>query len=121
MKTLFTLLIITIAAVAQAQSPVEHRVWIDAQEHDHMLTIKGKFANDGAQDARFRYELVTIKQGKSGRSSSTQAGSFQAPAGEEVSLSNVSVNVSSEDTYVIELKIFQGDTVYLHDELEYQG
>ena len=118
MKTLFILLIVTLTTIVQAAPPSEHRAWIEAQEDSHMLTIKGKFANDGSQEASFRYELVTIKQGRSGSSRSTQAGRFVAPAHQEVSLSNVSVNVGSEDTYVIELKIFQNHTVLLRDKLE---
>ena len=121
MKTLFTLIALSIATLTYAQSTAEHRVWIDAQQTNDMLTVKGKFANDSGQDANFRYELITTRQGKSGSTSSKQAGGFVAPAHQEVSLSNVSVNVSSEDTYVIELKIFRGDTVYLHDEIEHQG
>ena len=121
MKTLLTLLTLTLTTLVQAQTIPDHRAWIEANQQDDMLTIQGKFANDTEQDATFRYELITTKQGKSGRSSSTQAGSFAAPAQEEVSLSNTSINVTKEDTYVIELKIFQGNTVYLHDKTEYQG
>ena len=121
MKTLLTILVLSLATVAHAQSTEEHRAWIDAQQQNDMLTIRGKFANDSPRGASFRYELVTTKQGKSGSSSSTQVGSFAAPAGEEVSLSNTSINITPEDTYAIELKIFQGNTVYLHDKIEYQG
>ena len=119
--TLFTLIALFFTTLTFAQSPPEHRAWIEAQQKDDILTIQGKFANDASQDASFRYELTTSKQGKSGSSRSTQGGSFAVPAHQEVSVSNVSVNVSSEDTYVIELKIFQGDTVYIHDKIEYQG
>lgn len=127
MKTLLTLLIISLATSVSAQiaaalqSTAEHRAWIDADQKDDILIIQGKFANDSQQTESFRYELVTTKQGRSGSSSSTQAGSFEASAGEEVSLSNVSVNVSAEDTYLIELKVYRGDTVYLDDKIEYQG
>ena len=118
MKTFLTLFLTTFFL---AQSAPEHRAWIDAKQTDDMLTIRGKFANDSEQDATFRYELVTIKQGPSGSSSSTQAGSFAAPAQDEVSLSNVSINVTPADLYVIELKIFQADSVYLRDKIEHQG
>ena len=118
MKTLFILFLLFATGLTYAQSTSDYRAWIEAQEDSHMLTIKGKFANDGSQEASFRYELVTIKQGRSGSSRSTQAGRFVAPAHQEVSLSNVSVNVGSEDTYVIELKIFQNHTVLLRDKLE---
>ncbi len=118
MKTLFILFIATFFI---SQTTPEHRAWIDASQTDDMLTVRGKFANDSEQDATFRYELLTTKQGTSGSSTSTQAGSFTAPAGQEVSLSNTSINVSAEDTYVIELKVFQADSVYLDDKVEYQG
>ena len=124
MKILFIGLLLSLTSLTYAQTPpptIEHRAWIDANQQDDMLTIQGKFSNDSQQAETFRYELITTKQGKSGSSSSTQAGRFEAPAQEEVLLSNVSINVSSEDTYVIELKIFQADTVYLHDKIEYQG
>lgn len=126
MKTLFTLLTLSFIALsltqsATAQAISDHRVWIDTQQQNDLLTIRGKFTNDSPQDAHFRYELVTTKQGKSGSASSTQAGSFEAPAQTEVSLSNVSINITTKDTYVIELKIFRGDTVYLEDKIEYQG
>ncbi len=118
MKTLFTLFIATFLI---SQTTPEHRAWIDAQQTDDMLTVRGRFANDSERDATFRYELVTTKQGPSGSSSSTQAGSFTAPAGQEVSLSNTSINVTQNDTYLIELKVFSQDTVYLHDKIEHQG
>ena len=118
MKTFLTFFLTTFFL---AQATPEHRAWIDAKQTDDMLTIRGKFANDSEQDATFRYELITTKQGPSGSSSSTQAGSFAAPAQDEVSLSNVSINVTPADLYVIELKIFQADSVYLRDKIEYQG
>ena len=118
MKTLFTLFIATFFI---SQTTPEHRAWIDAQQTDDMLTVRGRFANDSQQDATFRYQLLTTKQGPSGSSTSTQAGSFTAPAGQEVSLSNTSINVTPADLYVIELKIFQADSVYLHDKIEHQG
>ncbi len=118
MKTLLTLFIATFFI---SQTTPEHRAWIDAQQTNDMLTVRGKFANDSQQDATFRYQLLTTKQGTSGSSTSTQAGSFAAPAGQEVSLSNTSINVTQSDTYLIELKVFSQDTVYLHDKIEYQG
>ena len=121
MKILFVLTTLSLLITAQGPSTTEHRAWIDAQQREAMLTIRGKFANHSAQSASFRYELVTTKQGPSGRSSSTQAGSFTAPPQQEVSLSNTTVNVAQEDTYVIELKVFRDGTVYLHDKIEYQG
>ncbi|MGB3849132.1 MAG: curli-like amyloid fiber formation chaperone CsgH [Tunicatimonas sp.] len=116
MKTLLTLFVATFFI---SQTTPEHRAWIDAEQTHDMLTIQGKFANDSQQDATFRYEMVTTKQGRSGSSSSTQAGSFTAPAHGEVSLSNTSINVTEKDTYVIELKIFRADSVYLHDKIEH--
>ena len=86
-----------------------------------MLRIQGRFANDSPQAAQFRYELTTMKQGTAGNSSSTQSGYFEVPAHGDISLSNVSININEEDTYIIELKIFRGETVYLDDQIEYQG
>ena len=122
MKTLLTFvaLLLTVAAQAQsanASSTPDHHAWIDAQQQEEMLTIRGKFDNRSAQEASFRYELVTTKQGTSGNSRSTQAGSFSAQAGKETTLSNVSINVSEEDTYVIELRIFHDDAIYLEDKI----
>ncbi len=133
MKTLPLILTLVMHSLVYAQSadaqsadapsalPSEHRAWIDVQSKSDMLTIQGKFANDGHQDVAFRYELTTTKQGKSGSSSSTQAGSFVAPAQQEVSLSHVSINLNKGDTCLIELKIVKEDTVYLHHKIEYQG
>ena len=118
MKTLFALFVTTLFF---AQTAPEHRAWIDTDQKGDMLTIRGRFANDTEQDATFRYELITTKQGASGSSTSTQASSFTAPAHDEVSLSNVSINVTPTDRYVIELKIFRADSVYLHDKIAHQG
>ena len=115
MKILLPLLALSLATFVQAQPAPEHRAWIDTQQQNNTLTIQGKFANRGSQDVSFRYELVTTKQGKSGSSSSTQAGSFSASGGEEVSLSTTALAISEEDKYVIELKVFRGDTVYLEN------
>ena len=126
MKTLFTILLLFFASLAYTQSAYvqfneKHRAWIKADQQGDMLTIQGKFANDSPQEATFRYELITTRQGASGSSSSTQTGSFRALAQQEVSLSHVSINVAENDTYIIELKIFQDNSVYLHDKIEHQG
>ena len=121
MNILLVLATLSLLTTAQAPSTTEHRAWIATHQREEMLTIQGKFANHSAQSISLRYELVTTKQGPSGRSSSTQAGSFTAPPQQEVSLSNVTVNVTQKDTYVIELKVFRDGTVYLHDKIEYQG
>ena len=118
MKNILTLLALSLTVSAYAQDD-KHRAWIATERQGDMLSVQGKFANDSQRADTFRYELITVKQGSAGNSRSAQSGEFVAPAGQEVSLSSSSVNVTEEDTYVIELKILRDGVVYREDRVEY--
>lgn len=92
---------------------------IDKVEKDHMHTFTGIFENhmDQAINARYSMELIRVRHDASGRSVTTQRGSFQTSAGEISSLSQVSVNVEEGDSYVIILKIYTNNQLLCRDSI----
>lgn len=62
----------------------------------------------GAQDA-LRYELEVLREGRAGRSSSRQGGTFAPRPGHTDTLSVASVNVAPGDRLEIHLRLFAAD------------
>lgn len=92
---------------------------IDKVEKDHMHIFTAIFENylDETMEAQYTMELIRVRHDASGRSLTTQKGAFQAGAGEKTSLSQVSVNVSEGDSYVIILKIYTENKLLCRDSI----
>lgn len=92
---------------------------IDQVEKDQMNIFTAIFENylDETMEAQYTMELIRVRHDASGRSLTTQKGAFQAGAGEKTSLSQVSVNVSEGDSYVIVLKIYTESKLLCRDSI----
>ncbi|MBW3616549.1 MAG: hypothetical protein KY446_02175 [Proteobacteria bacterium] len=64
-----------------------------------------------------RYELTAERNGPAGRSTSRQAGSIQAKAGDAVQLSRTALSpLGAGDGYRVVLSIYRGDELVARDE-----
>jgi hypothetical protein len=86
-----------------APSPCQARLELHQQEG--LLTVTGHCRNLLPSAGRYRYELLTVREGAGGRSQNTQRGEFEVAPQQEVSLSQTRVNVSPQDGYRIQLRV----------------
>lgn len=83
------------------------------QEQDGLLRITGSCRSQLPQPAQYRYELRTRRTGPAGQSTTSQGGRFELPAGQEVTLSQVSLNAGADAHYRLHLLVYDasGHTV----------
>ncbi|GAB3635525.1 hypothetical protein GCM10027422_11150 [Hymenobacter arcticus] len=83
------------------------------REQDGLLHITGSCRSQLAQAAQYRYELRTHRTGQVGQSNTTQGGRFELPAGQEVTLSQVSLSAGTNAHYHLHLLVYDaaGHTV----------
>lgn len=98
-------------AALQASPPCMARLVL--QEQNGLLHIMGSCRSQLAQGAQYRYELRTQRTGRAGQSTTTQGGRFELPAGQEVTLSQVSLNAGADAHYHLHLLVYDdsGHTV----------
>jgi|GEM_PF-1402781 len=75
-------------------------------QQDGLLRITGSCRSQLAQPAHYRYELRTQKLGPGGSSRTTQGGSFELPAQQQVQLSQVGLGAGPDSHYRIHLLVF---------------
>ena len=61
--------------------------------------------------AQLRYDVTTTRTGRSGNSNSRQGGNVTVGDNGKASLSQVSVNVSPQDQYVVHVEVYDGSQV----------
>ena len=84
------------------------------------ITVRSVFIN-GAAGQVFNYKFIVEKSGKGGISNNAQSGTFEVKDGQkEVVLSTSGFNLSSQDKYFIQLKVFQGNTLISQDTFLYE-
>lgn len=81
---------------------------IETETSNKITTFTGYFQNDSSTPVRLVYRLTMERKGRSGQSSTSQGGVFAAEPGQRVSLSQLQVNVTDEDTYTVTLRIYSG-------------
>ncbi|MET4074422.1 curli-like amyloid fiber formation chaperone CsgH [Hymenobacter sp. UYCo722] len=114
---LATLLMPTGGTFAQAPVPCQAR--IELMQHDQLLTVTGHCRSLLPTAARYRYQLLVVRQSPSGRSQSTQGGEFDLAPQQEVRLSEVRVSVLGRDQYrALLLVIDQQGRVVARDSAE---
>ena len=77
------------------------------------------FWNNKNEQVRIFYKLGAIKKGISGNSDNAQSGEVLVKRNTEVVLSNISFNLSKDDTYLIKLQIFKGNRIISSDSLDF--
>jgi hypothetical protein len=75
-------------------------------QQGELLRVTGSCRSQLAQAARYRYELRTQRYGAGGGSRTTQGGSFELPAQQQVQLSQVGLGAGADSHYRIHLLVF---------------
>lgn len=92
-------------ALRQADSP-PCTAQLTLSQQGELLRITGSCRSQLAQAAHYRYELRTLRQGPGGSSHTTQGGSFELPAQQQVQLSQVGLGAGPDSHYRIHLLVF---------------
>ena len=89
---------------ASAPAPCEAKLQLQQQEQ--LLTVTGLCRSLLSGPARYRYQLLVVRQGAGGRSQNSQGGEFTLAAGQETVLSRVRLNAAPHDRYSAVLRVF---------------
>jgi len=84
--------------------PCQARVLM--QQQDQLLTVTGRCRSLLSGPAHYRYRLVVVREGSSGRSQNTQGGEFTLLPSQEAVLSQVRLNTGPADHYSAHLLVF---------------
>ncbi len=98
-------------ALLQSAPPCQAR--LELARHDQLLTIAGHCRSSTAAPARYRYQLLVMRQSRAGRSQNSQGGEFTLLPNQDLVLSQVHVSALAHDEYQAKLLIFdlQGQIV----------
>lgn len=96
-----------------------YQAWIVVEPQASCLKITAYCFNHTPQDQLLSYELKVEKEGKSGKTRTTQKGLILMPKGKEKSLSQTALNVSPDDCYRIRLKVYKDKKLVDEDSLSY--
>lgn len=98
-------------AFVQVAAPCQAR--LELAQHDQMLTVAGRCRSTVEAPARYRYQLVVLRQSRTGRSQNSQGGEFTLLPNQDLVLSQVRVSALAHDQYQAQLLIFdlQGQIV----------
>ena len=91
-------------AFVQVAGPCQAR--LELTQHDQLLTVAGHCRSTAAAPARYRYQLLLLRQSHAGRSQSSQGGEFTLLPNQDLVLSEVRVSVLGPDEYQARLLIF---------------
>ena len=69
--------------------------------------------------AKLRYDMTTIRMGRSGNNNSRQSGSVTVGQDGTASLSQVSVSVSPQDRYEVHVEVFDGSRLVAEKTLKH--
>lgn len=98
-------------AFVQVPGPCQARV--ELTQHDQLLTVAGHCRSTAPTAARYRYQLLVMRQSRTGRSQNSQGGEFTLLPNQDLVLSEVHVSALAHDEYQVKLLIFnlQGQIV----------
>ena len=69
--------------------------------------------------SRLRYEMISSKEGRSGKSDTSQSGGVMVSADGSAKLSTLSLGVDANDRYLITVKVYDGGKLVAEDALRY--
>jgi hypothetical protein len=113
-KTFLTLLLV--APTAMADEPA-YKLHIDSTVQASKLIVVPVIAAPAG--SRLRYEMVSSKQGHSGKSNTSQSGGVTVGADGSAKLSTLSLGVGADDRYLITVKVYDGGKLVAEDALRY--
>ena len=85
-------------------------------DRGEVYVVHGLF--DGAADDALRYRLDVVREGRAGRSISSQSGAFRSAAGQTDTLSSVRVSAAPGDTFRATLVVTRGETTVSETSVE---
>lgn len=91
--------------------------WVNADQENDMLHIRGMFYNATDTEQTITYKLTTERTGKAGTSRTSQSGEHSVEPAHTVELSRTSVNVAPEDCYTLTLDVFERNTQIATDKI----
>ncbi len=93
------------------------RLTLDTSTSGRMLTVVPHVMAPGA--ARLRYEIVSTKHGKSGRSSTSQTGNVAVGPDGAGTFARLSLGVGPDDRYTIDVRVYDGARLVAEQTLNY--
>lgn len=107
MKTFFALVLAALPLLALRQAEVPPCVaLLTLSQQGDLLQVTGTCRSQLTQAAHYRYELRTRRLGSGGSSRTSQGGSFELPAQQQVQLSQVGLGAGAGSHYRIQLLVF---------------
>ena len=91
-------------AFVQVPGPCQAR--LELTQHDQLLTVAGHCRSTAPAPARYRYQLLVMRQSRNGRSQNSQGGEFTLLPNQDLVLSEVHVSTLAHDDYRAKLLIF---------------
>ena len=91
-------------AFAQVAGPCQAR--LELTRHDQLLTVAGRCRSTAPAPARYRYQLLVVRQSRAGRSQNSQSGEFLLLPNQDLVLSEVRLSALPHDEYQAKLLIF---------------
>ena len=91
-------------AFVQVPGPCQAR--LELTKHDQLLTVAGHCRSTAPAPARYRYQLLVMRQSRNGRSQNSQGGEFTLLPNQDLVLSEVHVSALAHDEYQAKLLIF---------------
>lgn len=110
------LLVLITTTWAGADEPA-YRLRIDSSVEASRLTVVPVITAPAG--SRLRYEMISTKQGHSGKSNTSQGGAIVVGADGSAALSTLRLGVSADDRYQITVKVFDGSKLVAEDALRY--
>jgi hypothetical protein len=92
---------------------------IEVNTAEEYIDILGMFYNHSADTLFLEYKMETEKFSNSGSSISNQSGKFRSEPESKTVISKVGLNIDTNVSYRILLKVFQGDSLISSDSLNF--
>lgn len=103
--------------IANDQPVIPCKASINYHTRGNLTEFTGIYTNLLDEKVKGEYQMDLIREGRAGRSVSSQSGAFEAEAFQEVNLSSSSINIGEDDQYTIVLKILQKGEVICTDSI----
>ena len=110
----FSLFLLSSIALADAPG---YDLSLGAEARDGMLKVAPSVTAPAG--AKLRYDVTTIRTGRSGNSNSRQSGNVTVGDDGKASLSQVAVSVSEQDRYEVHVDVYDGKRLVASETLKH--
>jgi thin aggregative fimbriae synthesis protein len=94
-----------------------YRLWLDTSTSGRTLIVVPHIVAPAA--ARLRYEIVSTKRGRSGKSDTRQSGTIAVDAQGSGTFAKLSLGVDADDRYTIAVKVYDGVKLVAEQSVDY--